>query len=643
MKKQPFIVGDIAFDNLSKMKHVDYIACDTETKMYYNNKQINDDEAYTLVKENGMKWARENIEVRAYAFQISDGNWYAEFDDIEDYLEGIAMLNVKRCFWCNARFDFAIFDYYFLTNGWRNTAERIEENDKKYQKLADKTYRSLNGEFGQRYELDIWKSYKNRKAMLKVHKFKMVDLCNIFGGGLAKNLADWDIRDDNNEPIRKLEMDYFTGDNLQYKINDVKGLMRLVYKIEETIIRLSGFSFLNGDYVTAGGLAKKALLVEMYGGDYRDNIKEFRNEFYMTKELDMWYRERHLYLGGKALPNPYIIGKVKRNVYKYDVNSMYPDKMRNMRTPYGKGKIVYSIRDNDNLKIYCVKNFIGVLKDGMIPIYQDFIYKEYLENINISDEFLIWEEELNELKEWYFLDFDLQYVIEYVGKQCEGFVRFVDKFYTVKKTSKGTIKLGAKLFLNSAYGKLAQKIERKDVQYELSDGGYVHLVNKGENVDTRQMLSVVIGSRITMLSRVALMRYIRLICKGNVKENFLYCDTDSVHTLCEYDDCDDSELGKMKFEGCYQYGLYLAPKTYLLYKDGKYEVHCKGVNTKVVEGELKDKPMSEAVKIFTANKTFKCLSALNVKGGKALVYVDKMIMRDEFYKYDDSEVDEVLV
>ena len=643
MKKQPFCVGDIAFDNLSKMKHVDYVACDTETKIYYNDEQLTDDNAYELVKTNGMKWARQNIEVRAYAFQISDGLWYAEFDNIDDFLEALAMLNVKRCFWYNARFDFSIFDYYFLTNDWKNTEEKIKDNNNKYQKLGDKTYRSLNGEFGQRYQLDVWKVYKNRKATKKVHRIRMVDLCNIFGGGLGKNLKDWDIRDENNNPIRKLEMDYFKGDNLQYKINDVKGLMRLVYKVDETIKKLSNFSFLDGDYITAGGLAKKALLYEMYGSDNKSNIKHFKNEFYMTIDLDKFYRERHLYLGGKALPNPNIIGKVKRNVYKYDVNSMYPDKMKNMLVPYGKGKIRKTYDNNDKLKILCIKNFIGVVKDNMIPIYQDFEYKEYMSIINIQDEFLIWEEEIKELKYWYDLDYDLCYVIEYEGRKCNGFVKFVDKYYELKKTSKGAIKLGAKLFLNSAYGKLAQRIERKDVQFELSENGYVHLVDKGTKTETNQMLSVVIGSRITMLSRVALMRYIRLICGDNVKENFLYCDTDSVHSLCKYDDVDDNELGKMKFEGCYDYGLYLAPKTYLLYKNGDYEVHCKGVNTKVVSDELKGKTMKDAVKIFTANKEFKCLSALNVKGGKALVYVDKMIMRDEFYKYDDSEVDEIIV
>ena len=60
-----------------------------------------------------------------------------------------------------------------------------------------------------------------------------------------------------------------------------------------------------------------------------------------------------------------------------------------------------------------------------------------------------------------------------------------------------------------------------------------------------------------------------------------------------------------------------------------YEVHCKGVNTKVVLAEiLKCKDFNEACDVFAPNKTFKCLSGLNVKGGKALIYTDKVILND---------------
>ena len=127
------------------------------------------------------------------------------------------------------------------------------------------------------------------------------------------------------------------------------------------------------------------------------------------------------------------------------------------------------------------------------------------------------------------------------------------------------------------------------------------------------------------------MKYIRDICGPDISENFIYCDTDSVHALKSYDKCDDKKLGFMKCEGIYEKGLYLAPKTYLMY-DGKYEVHCKGVNTDVVAKEIKGKSFDDACDIFRPLRTFRCLSGLNVKGGKALVYVDKMILNDDNIK-----------
>ena len=80
----------------------------------------------------------------------------------------------------------------------------------------------------------------------------------------------------------------------------------------------------------------------------------------------------------------------------------------------------------------------------------------------------------------------------------------------------------------------------------MTESGYVHLVRDEVQIDEKSMLSVVVGSRITSLSRVHLMQLIRETSNGNVEKNFIYCDTDSVHTLCEYNNCDDKELGKLK-------------------------------------------------------------------------------------------------
>lgn len=638
-----YTIGEWDF-SVSKIKQVDIIAADTETKLYYKNKLLSEDDAYNLYRENGQAFIKQNIEVRAYCFSMSDGINTAIFQCCEDFLTACSMLKVKYVIWYNAKFDFAIFDYYFLTNGWKESEENIDRQ--RYGKLPDKTYQSLHSAFGQRYCLRVWKSYYDISSHKKVHNFRMIDLCNIVGGGLKKNLESWDIRDENGNPLRKLEMDYVEDtieQSYRYIVNDTKGLMRLAMKVDETMKSLTTFSLFNGDYMTAGGLAKKAMLTEMYECNYKEAIKRFQLEFPMTENLDNYFREHNLYLGGKCLVNPYKRGVVQKNIYKYDVNSMYPDKQRNMLFPYGKGKLTHKYnKNNGKLKILMIKNFIGEVKENKIPIFKNFDDTEYKDKtLFIEDEFFIWEEELEELENWYDMSYEICYILEYEASECLPMRKFIDKFYTVKCNSKGTVRNGAKLILNSSYGKLAERLDRPYGSYELSENGYVHFVHKGIKNDSKGMMSVILGSRITALSRVSLMKYIRFICKENVKDNFIYCDTDSVHALTEYDNCDDTKLGEMKNEGKFKYGLYLAPKSYLMQDfDGSYLVHCKGVNTNVVENELQGVDFKNACDIFTANKNFKCLQGLNVKGGKALIYVDKMILDDKDYICNKTAIDD---
>ena len=243
---------------------------------------------------------------------------------------------------------------------------------------------------------------------------------------------------------------------------------------------------------------------------------------------------------------------------------------------------------------------------------------------------LMWLEELNELENWYELEYDIDYVIEYEAKRLPGMIQFIDKFYDIKRNSRGSKKSCSKIILNSSYGKLAQRIERLICTYELNEHGIVHLVSRGTEYDENSMMSVLVGSRVTALARVQLMQYINRICNENARDNFIYCDTDSVIAFTPFDDCDATEIGKMKFEGNFDNAIFLAPKSYLLEKDGDYEVHCKGVNVKAVKSELSNvNTFNGACEVFSPARMFKSLSGINVRGGKALVYIDKVIVRSE--------------
>ena len=85
-KDDLYIIGDWNFDKISKFPHTKYIAADSETHLYYNDRHITDDEAYNLYKEKGQQWVKQNIEVRPYAFTLADKDNFVICKNIEDFI-----------------------------------------------------------------------------------------------------------------------------------------------------------------------------------------------------------------------------------------------------------------------------------------------------------------------------------------------------------------------------------------------------------------------------------------------------------------------------------------------------------------------------------------------------------------------------
>lgn len=651
----PYITyGEWTLDTISKFPHEEFLSADTETKLYIGDNQITAEELFNITSKlkKPNQYIKDNVNVKAYAFMLSNGVSFALFQCIEDFLTACAMFNVKRVYWYNARFDFALFDYYLLNNEWNDITSLLEQDSKRYRRMPKNTYQNLIGDYGQRYQMRLWVEYRNRKSAVKVHNFKMLDICNVFGGGLDANLKAWNIKSVLGEDVRKLHMDYDKAsldneNDLMYMLNDTLGLHLLSIKIDEEMKELTGYSLFKGEFMTSGGLARKTLLKMLFKSSDKENLRMFKAFFPMTKEQDEDYRFHALYKGGIAVVNPYKVGIVQKQIYKYDSNSMYPDKMLKMEYPIREGKEIEHTKKSfkktkGKLYLLYLDNFSGYLYDNMIPIYQNRINNKYEDAFREVQPIYIWYEELQELKNWYDLDYTILKVIEFNARKPKGIIDYINTFYTIKCTEKGAKKQGAKLLLNSAYGKLAQKIQRVVLTYKLNEDGISTLYELGMDIDEKQMLSVLVGSRVTCLSRVDLMKHIRDICKNNPKEYFVYCDTDSIHSLLPYDKCDDKEIGKYKCEGIFKYGLYLAPKTYILNDGEDFDVHCKGVNTNVVYNELKGKTFKDACKIFKGNRLFKCLCGLNVKGGKALVWLNKMIVKEDIV-IDSAVCEEELV
>lgn len=641
----------MVYNDFNDELKIKWVACDTETYLYIDGRKVPERELLELGKTQPQAWFREHCTVKCYAYLVSDGTHFAWLESFEEYVEFMCLHKVKNIWWYNAKFDFAILDYDLLSRGWKVNTSEEDKNE---------TYNSLHNEMGARYSLKLWKEWKGKGRKQDrhkhVHSFTNYDFCNLFGGGLARCLESFDVSDFNGNKIRKLEMDY-QGENdaqneqsLQYMKNDVHGLYHLVRIANSWLESNIGYSLVSGtrpDVMTAGGLAKRQLLEHLYTGTKRENIKQFQREHFINLEIDSMMRRHFLYRGGLTFVNPYKQGRsINQKIYKYDINSMYPAQMNTMPDLYGRPRQLTfeqykRLKNKQNyVTILEISELMGELKENMLGMWYDPYLKKFTDSPEIREDnetlFMFVNEFLEYKDYWFNLSYHIKSVIVIKQRKIKGYENFVQKFYQMKadgKKERNKVKTAfAKLLLNSSYGKLSERPIRAKTHRELSEQGYVHLVNDGNEEDVSSIMSVIQGALVTSMARCSLLKYIREIC-GNVKENLLYCDTDSVSSLVPYNECDDYELGKMKEEAICDFGKYLAPKTYVngTNKNGEwvYDVHTKGVPTAIVKSVLDGKEPDEASRIFCVGRRFLALSGLNVKGGKALIPMPKTICKPD--------------
>ena len=637
-------------------------ASDTETFTYIDGVKVSNDELLRLGKIHNQAFFRQHASVRVWAWQFSNGKNFFVTNDFDEYIEFLCEHKVKAIWFYNAKFDFAQIDYQLLTH---NPVYRLSTDED--GKQDGYRYESLHNDKGGRYSLKLWTPYKahgkgsrNVDRHEHVHSTTFYDFCNIFGGGLSSLLKEFDVKDFDGNAIRKSAMDYqgvneyhLTENDLNYLKNDTCGLYHLIRIANDTLTELTGYSICKGkpDVMTAGGLAKKMLLRFLYPNTQEKYRKEkFQKEHPLTLEQDSYLREHRLYNGGLCILNEYFAGRIITDkMSRYDVNSEYPFIMSDMYDLYGDGvkmteKQWEKIKHKDGYeRIFVFEELHGRLKENKIPCFRNGYTGKFEKSINIEQTYLMFEEEVNELKEWYNLDYDLTYYIVFKKRKLDGYANFVHTFYELKNESKKNGQKAktkfAKLLLNSSYGKLAERVARRITWREINaETGAVHLVSKNENeVDESSMLSVVQGAYVTALARVWILSHIREICREDVLHKLIYCDTDSVHVLAEYDKADPYNLGGFKNEGEFNCCKYIAPKCYFdgkIDNEGRFselEIHSKGLSIKLIEQEFKTptgwKSVKEVDKRFSYGEKFQPLSGMNIKGGKALIPIEKYLAK----------------
>lgn len=658
----------LTWDDFDPHARIEWAAADTEAYTLVDGRRISTDEMLELSRGKPTSWWRQHVTVDVYAWLISDGHRTACFDTFDAFASFCATHLVATLWWYNAKYDFAHIDYALLTSGWSLNVGG---------KMQDKQYRSLHSNQGQRYSLALASEYTDASRHKHTHVTTSYDLCNIFGGGLAKNLKAFNVCDFDGNPVRKLEMDY-QGDNddaaaRAYMDNDVIGLYHLVRTADAFLHDRWGYTLTGKrpDVMTAGGLAKRVLLsyYNGYSTDHRANVAEYQRWHKVDISADTFYRVHNLYRGGITLVNPAHQNRpITRPIYKYDINSMYPYQMSRMpdlvgrpyRVSLAEWRKKYA-KSGDWVGAYYITSVDARMRDGMLPTWYDVNNREYTATAYHSPEnrpLLMFTAEFDEMCHWYDLDeanVDISAVYMWQTAPAHAYKQFITDNYDLKREGKRTgnkvMEAFAKLLLNSSYGKLAENPHKEQTHRELNpETGAVTLIDDGENVDEKCLLSVVMGALVTSMARVQLLSLIRDVCPVPARD-FIYADTDSIAATTQYNKCDPYTLGMLKDETVidgvsipYTWGKYIAPKTYILSRtlpDGTRDVecHCKGMPLTAVfttenaaiareAGKISaDMSNAEIDAIFAAGRQFTALAAMNVRGGKALVPIQKYLCR----------------
>lgn len=503
-------------------------------KQHVNNKWVVAD-FETTVYETYLQEGRTRVWL--WAIALNDGSPLCWGQTIEEFVDVMKKFNAFDVYFHNLRFDGSFILNYLLENGYEHTNHIDKQDTKKFSTLI-----SDNGAW---YTIEV--------AFNAHCHVKFIDSLKILPFSVEQIAKDFGFQE------QKLSIDYS-----DYTIN--KDTVKYVY--HDVIIVAKALA-----EVKSNGLNKLTTASSAYHY-YKHMSGRLFNQYFPYLDENIITNYRQAYRGGRSQVNPLYARKILSNVKRFDINSMYPSIMRNKPLPYGTPVKIDKIGQY-NFELYKI-NVSFSLKIGHLPtllkkggmVYDDtyYINTEDIETIYISslDYRLL-------LKHYdiYYIEFEEMWGF---NTAVGLFKKYIDYWYEIKKREKGCKKMIAKLMLNSLYGKFGTKPKCDSKIPNLGEDGLQFL--KVEDENTRNFyLPVAIA--ITSWAHVLIDD---AICETGI-ENFVYCDTDSVHTLGDLPDymIDQTELGKFKLEATEIKSKYVRQKTY---------VYCEEVE-KVIDGKLK--------------------------------------------------------
>lgn len=482
-------------------------------------------------------------DVWLYAISDSNGNiinWGQTIDLFMLYIQ--RNLKDSIIYFHNLKFDGSFILSWLINKGFKYK-DRLFKKD-------NKGYTCLISEEGQYYQITI--NFKKGVQIIIQDSLKLLPFS-------VKKIAK-----DFNLPISKGIIDYdnynITDEVLEYVFNDVS-IVALALK-----------------EVKNNGMNKMTTASCAYH-NFLDTCL-FANSFFPVLSKEFLVEWREAYRGGRSQVNPLYRNVVLHNVKRYDINSMYPYVMHDLPLPYGN-PIKCDEIGNYEFELYKIE-IKFTLKEGHLPtlLKKNTVFGEssYYEN---SDGLLILY-----ISNIDFLIFNRHYNIHYIKfieiygfkTTTHLFKKYIDKWYKIKNENTGAKKAIAKLMLNSLYGKFGSNCVGKSKIPSLDENGVLTFTKTEEQNMRKYYLPIAIA----ITSWAHLLIDDAIVTTGI--NNFVYCDTDSVHTLGELPDdmVDNSLLGKFKLEGIEIKSKYVRQKTYVFteFVDNnlEYVITCAGMN-----------------------------------------------------------------